>query len=93
MISVFVYIFRVCKNRLLRRMSGPKREEEVVGGWRRLHNEGLHNLYVSSNIISVVKSRRMRWKGHVARMREMINANKILVGKQRKRPLGRPKYR
>jgi hypothetical protein len=55
----------VFENRVLRRIFGPKREE-VVGGWRRLHNEELHNLYTSPSIIRVIKSRRMRWAGHVA---------------------------
>jgi hypothetical protein len=60
---------RVFGNRLLRRILGPKRDE-VTGGWRKLHNEELHNLYSSPNIIRMIKSRRMRWAGHVARMRE-----------------------
>jgi hypothetical protein len=58
---------------MLRRIFGPKREE-VAGGWGRLHNEELHNLYASPNIIRVIKSRKMRWMGHVARMEEMRNA-------------------
>jgi hypothetical protein len=66
------------KNRMLRRISGPKREE-VAGGWRRLHNEELHNLYASLYIIKVIKSRWMRWAGHVAGM-EMRKVYKILVG-------------
>jgi hypothetical protein len=57
----------VCENRVLRRIFRPK-IEEVAGGWRRLHNEELHNLYASANIIRVINSRRMRWTGHVARM-------------------------
>jgi hypothetical protein len=63
---------RVFKNRVLRRIFGPKREE-VEGGWRRLHNEELHNLYASPNIISMMKPWRMRWAGHVARREEMRN--------------------
>jgi hypothetical protein len=54
-------------NRVLRRIFGPKRDE-VMGDWRKLHNEELHNLYSSPNIIRMIKSRRMRWVGHVARM-------------------------
>jgi hypothetical protein len=64
----------------------------VTGDWRRLHNEELRNLYVSPNIIWVIKSRRMRWAGHVARIVEMRNACKFLVEKpEGKRPLGRPR--
>jgi hypothetical protein len=83
----------VFENRVLRRIFGHKREE-VVGGWRRLHKEELHNLYDSPNIIRVIKSRRMRWVGHIARMREMGNGYNILVGKlEGKRPLGGPMRR
>jgi hypothetical protein len=64
---------RVFENRVLRRIYGPKRDD-VTGGWRRLHNEKVHNLYSSPNIIRMIKSRRMRWVGHVAHMGEMINA-------------------
>jgi hypothetical protein len=60
---------RVFENRALRRIFGPKRDE-VTGEWRKLHNEELHNLYSSPNIIRHIKSRRMRWVGHVARMGE-----------------------
>jgi hypothetical protein len=56
---------KVFENRVLRRLFGPKMEE-VVGGWRGLHNEELHNLFASPNIIWVIKSRRMRWAGHIA---------------------------
>jgi hypothetical protein len=63
----------------------------VTGDWRELHNEELHNLYSSPYIIRMIKSRRMRWAGHVARMGETRNAYRILGGKpEGKRPLGRP---
>jgi hypothetical protein len=80
-------------NRVLRRIFGPKRDE-VTGGWRKLHNEELHNLYSSPSIIRMIKSRRMRLAGHVARMGEKRNAYRIFVGTpERKRPLGRPRCR
>jgi len=60
------------------RIFGPN-WEEVAGGWRRLHNEELHNLYASPNVIRVIKSRRMRWAGHVARVGEMRNVYSVLV--------------
>jgi hypothetical protein len=83
----------VFENRVLGRIFGPKRDE-VPGGWRKLHNEELHNLYSSPSIIIVIKSRRMRWARHVARMGEKRNAYRILVGKpDEKRPLGRPRRR
>jgi hypothetical protein len=59
---------RVFENRVLRRIFGPKREDD--GSWRKLHNDELHSLYSSPNIVRVIKSRRMRWTGHVARMGE-----------------------
>jgi hypothetical protein len=66
----------------------------VFGDWRKLHNKDLHNLYSSPNIIRMIKSRRMRWAGHVARMGVTRNAYRILVGKpEGKRPLGRPRRR
>jgi hypothetical protein len=81
------------ENRVLRRIFGHKRDE-VTGEWRRLHNEELIHLYSSSNFIQVVKSRRMRWAGHVARMGEGKGAYKILVGRpEERRPLGRPRRR
>jgi hypothetical protein len=86
---------RVFENRVLRRIFGPMRDE-MVGGWRKLHNEELHNLYCSPStcIIRIIMSRRMRWAGHVARMGEKRNAYRILVGKPvGKRPLGRPRRR
>jgi hypothetical protein len=64
------------ENKVLRRVFGPKREE-VMGGWRGLHNEELHSLYIAPNIIQMMKSERMRWVGHVAHMGEMRNAYKI----------------
>jgi hypothetical protein len=80
-------------NRVLRRIFGPKRDE-VTGNWRILHNGELHNLYFSPNIIRMIKSRRMRWSGHVARMGEKRNAYMILMGKpEGRRPLGRPRRR
>jgi hypothetical protein len=83
----------VFENRVLRKVFGPKREE-VTGGWRRLHNEELHELYASSNIIRVNKSRRFSCEGHVARMREMRNAYFILVAElEGKSPLGRSSCR
>jgi hypothetical protein len=65
---------------LLRRIFGPKRDE-VTRGWRKLHNEELHNLYTSPSKIRIIKSRRMRWAGHVARMGKKRTAYRILVGK------------
>jgi hypothetical protein len=69
----------VFENRVLR-IFGSK-GNDVTGGWRKLHNEELHNLYFSPSIIRIIKSRRMRWAGHVARMGEKRNAYRILVGK------------
>jgi hypothetical protein len=67
---------------------------EVTGDWRKLHNDELHSLYSSPSIIRMIKSRRMRWAGHVARMAEKRNAYRIVVGKpEGKRPLGRPRRR
>jgi hypothetical protein len=81
----------VFENRVLRRIFGPKRDE-VTGEWRKLYNEELHNLYSSPDIIRQVKSRRMRWAGHVARMEEERKVYKVLVVKpEGKRPLGRPR--
>jgi hypothetical protein len=80
---------RVFGNRVHRRIFGPK-SDGVTGGWRKLHNEELHNLYSSPSI----KSRRMRWAGHVARMEEKRNVYRLLVRKpEGKRPLGRPRRR
>jgi hypothetical protein len=67
-------------------------KDEVTGGWRKLHNEELHNLYSSQSIIRMIRLRRMRWAGHVTRMGENKNTYRILVGKpEGKRPLGRPR--
>jgi hypothetical protein len=91
-------ILRVFENRVLRRIFGPKRDE-VTGEWRKLHNEELHILYSSQNIIRQIKSRRMRCVGHVAhigeeRRGEEKNVYRVLMGKpEGKRPLGRPRCR
>ena len=84
---------RVFENRVLRRVFGPKRDE-VTGEWRKLHNEELSDLYSLPNIVRVVKSRRMRWAGLVARMGQGRGVHRVLVGKpEGKRPLGRPRRR
>jgi hypothetical protein len=75
---------RVFENRVLRRIFGPKRKE-VTGDWKKLHKEELHNLYSSPNIIKMIKSRRIRWTGHVAGMTESTNAYRILVEKLEKK--------
>jgi hypothetical protein len=78
---------RVFENMVLRRIFGPRRDE-VMGEWRRLHNQELNDLYCSPNIVRVIKWRRMRWAGHVARMGEERWVYRILVGKpEGKRPL------
>jgi hypothetical protein len=83
---------RVFENRVLRRIFGPKREED--GSWIKVHNDELHNLYSSPNFVRVIKSRRMRWAGHVARMGERSGVYRVLVGRpEGKRPLGRPRRR
>ena len=80
-------------NSVLRRIFGPKRDE-VKREWRKLHNEALNNLYSSPNIVRVIKSRRMRWAGHVARMGEGRGVYRVLVGKpEGRRPLGKPRLR
>jgi hypothetical protein len=83
----------VFENRVLRKIFGPKRDE-VTGEWRKLHTEELHDLYSSSNIVRVMKSRRMRWAEFVARIVEESGVYRVLVGKpEGKRPLGRPRHR
>ena len=78
---------------MLRRIIGPRRDG-VKGQWRKLHNEELNDLYCSPNIVGVIKSRKMRWAGHVARMEEGRGVHQALVGKAEvKRPLGRPRRR
>ena len=84
---------RLMENMVLRRIFGPRRDE-VKGEWRRLHNEELNDLYCSPNIVRVIKSRRMKWAGHVACMGEERGVYRVLVGKaEGKRPLGRPRRR
>ena len=84
---------RVSENRVLRRIFGPKRDE-VTGDRSKLHNEELSDLYCTPNIVGVIKSRRMRWAGHVARMGERRDVCRVLVGKpEGKRQLGRPRRR
>jgi hypothetical protein len=82
---------RVCENRILW-IFGTKRDED--GSWRKLHNDELHNLYSSPNIVRAIKSRRMRWAGHVARLEEGRVVYRVLIGRSEgKRPLGRPRRR
>jgi hypothetical protein len=80
------------ENKVLRKIYGPKRE--VDRSWRKLHNDELHSLYSSPNIVRVIKARRMRWAGHVARMGEGRGVYRVLVGRpEGKRPLERPRHR
>jgi hypothetical protein len=82
----------IFENRVLRKIFGPKREED--GSWRKLHNDELHDLYSSHNIVRMIKSRRMRWAGHVTCMGEGTGVYRGLVGRpEGKRPLGRPRRR
>jgi len=84
---------RVFESRVLRRIFGAKRDE-VTGEWRKLHNEELNDLYCSPNIVRIIKSRKIRWAGHVARMKERRGIYRALVGKpEGKRPLGRTRRR
>ena len=79
------------ENMVFRRIFGPRRDE-VTGEWRRLHNEKLNDSYSSPNIVRVIKWRRMRWAGHVARMGEERGVYRVLLGKpEGRRPLGRPR--
>ena len=81
------------QKRVLRGVFGPKRDE-MTGEWKKLHNEELNDLYSLPNIVRVAKSRRMRWAGHVARMREERGMHRVLMGKHEgERPLGRPRRR
>jgi hypothetical protein len=81
---------RVFENRVLRRIFGPKREED--GSWRKLHNGELHSLYSSPDIVKVIKSRRLSWTGHVARIGEGRGVYRVLGERpESKRPLGRPR--
>ena len=81
------------ENRVLRRVFWPKRDE-VTGEWRKLHNEELNDLYSLPNIVRVIKSRKIRWAGQVARMGERRGVNRVLVGKpEGERQLGRPRRR
>jgi hypothetical protein len=85
------YKLRVFENIMLK-IFGPKREED--GSWRKLHNDELHSLYSSPDIIRVIKLRRMKWAGHVAHMGERRDVYRVLVGRpEGKRPLGRPRRR
>ena len=81
------------EEKVLRKKFGAKRDE-ITGEWRKLPNAELHALYSSPNIIRSLKSRRLSWAGHVARMEQSRNAYRVLVGKpEGKRPLGRPRCR
>jgi hypothetical protein len=83
---------RVFENRALKKIFGHKSEED--GSWRKLQNNELHSLYSSKNIVRVIKSRKMRWAGHVARMEKGRGVYRVLVGRSEwKRPLGRPRRR
>jgi hypothetical protein len=83
---------RGSENTVLRKIFGPEREE--VGSWKKLHNDELHSLYSSLNIVRVIKSKSMRWAGHVARMGERRDVYRVLVGRPKgKRPLGRCRRR
>jgi hypothetical protein len=86
-------MYLLFENGVMSRIFGPKRDK-VTGEWRKLHNEELNDLYCSPNTVWVIKSRRMRWAGHVVRMGEERGVYKVLVGKPKgKRPLERPRHR
>jgi hypothetical protein len=90
MLYLHINSFKLCRSTLL---FGPKRDE-VTGEWRKLHNGELHNLYLSPDTIRQIKSRRLTWAGHVARMGEGRNVYRVLAGKpEGKSPLGRPRRR
>jgi hypothetical protein len=82
----------VFEKRMLKIIFGPNRDG-VTGRWRKLHSEELHNLYCSPSIMRIIKSRRMRWAGHVARMGEKRDVYRLVGKPERKRPLGRPRLR
>jgi hypothetical protein len=84
---------RAFENKVVRRIFVPK-AEKVAGGWRRLHNEELQNLYASQNIIRVITSRKMRWTRHIALIEKMRNAYRIFFGKpEGNKPLGRTRHK
>ena len=83
---------RAFENKVLRRIFGPRRDE-VTGNWRRMHDEELNDLYCSPNIVRVIKSRRMRWAGHVARMDEERGVYRVLGKPEGRKLLGRPRRR
>ena len=89
----YIFVFYRINVCISERIFGPRRDE-VTGEWRRLHNEELNDLYCSPSIVRVIKWRRMRWAGHVARMGEERGVYRVLLGKpEGKRPLGRPRRR
>jgi hypothetical protein len=84
--SKATFLLRQLENRMLRKVFGPKRGE-VTGGWRELRNEKLHNLYTSSDIIRMIKLKRMRWVEYVARKRATRNEHNILIGRPQRKKL------